>query len=290
MPAMRENQDHPALQAALVAAGIDARGGCQSVDWRIAVVDQAVSTNDLMLAKGADGEEEGACLFAECQTAGRGRRGDPWLSPTRHDLLFSILLRPEEPLEQWPRLPQLAAVALCRAIDHLAPALKVEAQIKWPNDIWLSGRKVAGLLVETRMSGAMSSANRGFAVLGVGLNVNGLEFPEELRDIATSLRIEAGGELMFDRNLLAATVLGEIGRIYPQGLGDAGFAAVRDVLHRRSGLIGRRVRADSAGSAVEGRVEGFGPNGELILSTASDGQKILHSADRLRLVDAVKFD
>ena len=267
----------------MIAAAIEESHIDGGIDWRVEVIDETVSTNDLALAKGSAGEAEGYCLFAESQTAGRGRRGDPWLSPPRRDLLLSILLRPQEAMEHWPRLPQLVAVALCRTIDRLAPALGVEPQIKWPNDIWLDGKKVAGLLVETRMSGT-AAGESAFAVLGIGLNVNGLEFPEEIRKIATSLRQAAGGKVVFDRNQLAATLLSEFGHLYPQELRDDGFAEIQEILQQRSCLLGRKVFANSAGGEVEGTVEGFGSNGELILITAKGERKTLHSVDHLRLV------
>jgi BirA family biotin operon repressor/biotin-[acetyl-CoA-carboxylase] ligase len=280
-------EEHPSLEAKTIAAAIKEGHVTGSIDWRVEVIGETVSTSDLVLARGLAGEKEGYCLFAESQSAGRGRRGDAWLSPLSRDLLFSILLRPEAPMEHWPRLPQLAAVALCRAIDRLAPALGVEPQIKWPNDIWLNGRKVAGLLVETRMSGAAKSS---FAVLGIGLNVNGLDFPDEIRRIATSLRQAAGGKVMFDRNQLAATLLGEFGHLYPQALDNDGFAEVQEILHQRSCLLGRKVCVNSASGEIEGMVEGFGPNGELILITAKDERKTLHSADHLRLLNPGESD
>ena len=286
---MTEKQEHLPLEAARIAAAIKDSHIDGGIDWRIDVVDETDSTNELALAKGSAGEAEGYCLFAESQTAGRGRRGDPWLSPPRQNLLFSILLRPQEPMEHWPRLPQLAAVALCRAIDRLAPALGVEPQIKWPNDIWLDGKKIAGLLVETRMSGT-GAGESSFAVLGIGLNVNGLEFPDEIRRIATSLRQAAGGKRTFDRNQLAATLLSEFGHLYPQDLRDDGFAEIQEILHQRSCLLGRKVSANSASGEVEGMVEGFGSNGELILITAKGERKTLHSVDHLQLVDPWKSD
>lgn len=279
---------HPPLDEVAIASTIDARDAGKvdgGMAWRVEVVEETASTNDLALLRGGEGEPEGWCVFAERQTAGRGRRGDPWLSPGRRDLLFSILLRPPAPMSRWPRLPQLAAVALCRAIDRLAPALRVQAQIKWPNDIWLSGKKVAGLLVDTRTQGGSA-----YAALGIGLNVNGVAFPEELREIATSLRLKAGGGggAVFDRSMLAASVLGEFGRLYPEGLIDRGFAEVREILHERSCLLGHRVTVESAVGPLRGEVVGFGASGELILRTERGQEKVLHSADQLRLVPVLK--
>ncbi len=287
-PDREDFASHPPLDGVAIASAIDAReagkvGG--GMAWRVEVVEETASTNDLALARGAGGEPEGWCVFAERQTAGRGRRGDPWLSPGRRDLLFSILLRPRAPMSQWPRLPQLAAVALCRAIDRLAPALRVQAQIKWPNDIWLSGKKVAGLLVDTRTQGGGA-----YAVLGIGLNVNGVAFAEELRAIATSLRLAAdgGGGVVFDRSMLAASVLGEFGRLYPAGLSDRGFAEVRDILHERSCLLGHPVTVESAAGPMRGEVVGFGESGEMILRTEQGQEKVLHSADQVRLVSGLE--
>jgi BirA family transcriptional regulator, biotin operon repressor / biotin---[acetyl-CoA-carboxylase] ligase len=128
------------------------------------------STNERAKLLAAGGAPHGTLVTADEQTAGRGRQGRLWTAPPRSAVLMSVVLR-----ELDERLPLTAAVAVC-------DALPVEAAIKWPNDVWIGGRKVAGILVEGR-------PQQGWAVLGIGLNVSSEDFPAELADTATSLRL-----------------------------------------------------------------------------------------------------
>ena len=116
-------------------------------------------------------------MTADEQTAGRGRQGREWTAPPRSSVLMSVVLRELD--ERHELLPLAAAVAVCEA-------LPVEAAIKWPNDVWVEGRKVAGILLEGR-------PQEGWAVLGIGLNVTTDSFPAELADTATSLRLAGRG-------------------------------------------------------------------------------------------------
>ncbi|MEA2455525.1 MAG: BirA family transcriptional regulator, partial [Thermoleophilaceae bacterium] len=127
------------------------------------------STNERARALAAGGAPHGTLVTADEQQAGRGRQGRSWSAPPRSAVLMSVVLR-----ELSETLPLAAAVAVCEA-------LPVDARIKWPNDVWIGGRKVAGILVEAR-------PQEGWAVLGIGLNVATEKFPEELH--ATSLRLE----------------------------------------------------------------------------------------------------
>jgi BirA family transcriptional regulator, biotin operon repressor / biotin---[acetyl-CoA-carboxylase] ligase len=128
------------------------------------------STNERAKLLAAAGAPHGTLVTADEQTAGRGRQGRAWTAPPRSAVLMSLVLR-----ELDERLPLTAAVALCEA-------LPLEAAIKWPNDVWIEGRKVAGILLEGR-------PQEGWAVLGVGVNVTTERFPAELAESATSLRL-----------------------------------------------------------------------------------------------------
>jgi len=270
---------HPPLEAGAIAAAIDETGVGGELNFAVEVVEETVSTNDLAMAAGREGTAEGWTVFAESQSGGRGRRGDPWVSPARRDLLFSVLLRPQTSTSNWPRLPQLAALALCRAIDYLGPALKVEASIKWPNDIWLGKKKIAGLLVDTHLQ-----RDGNFAVLGIGLNVNSDRFEGDLARTATSLRLAAAVDgASFDRNRLAARILVELSKLYPLYLENESFAEVSGILSERSALLDREVLVDFAGRRLKGKVVGFGDRGEMILSAENGERHVLHSADLVRL-------
>lgn len=169
----------------------------------VQVVDEIASSNDELLWQGEIGAPSGTLLFAESQTAGRGRFRRPWSSAPGLGLWFSLLLRMEINDASIPSLSAFAAVALVRALRKLGVT---DAGIKEPNDVLIGGCKVAGILVETRVG------NDPFAVVGIGLNVNHApeDFPEELRGRATSLGMITGSSL--DRNTVAASVIGELGK------------------------------------------------------------------------------
>ena len=164
--------DADALQAACTEAG----GG-----WRVEVWPELPSTSDALKARAAREDAVGRIIFAESQTAGRGRRANRWASAPGQDLLFSLALRPPVEMALWPRVTTAAALAVCEAVEETLP---LQPQIKWPNDIYLAGKKVAGLLTEV-----VHGVGGALVILGIGINGNGLELPEGLVALATSLRI-----------------------------------------------------------------------------------------------------
>ncbi len=244
--------------------------------WEIHCLEETTSTNDAVLGLGPPASDRGVALFAETQSQGRGRRGNTWLSETPGEsLLFSCALRPDWPLAQWSRLTHIAALSVKQTIDQLPPA---QPQVKWPNDLFLNGRKVCGILVETKVNTNATP----MAVIGIGINVNTPEndLPEALRGQATSLR-EATG-MMIDRVSLAASLLSKLS----QNLHTASheFAHQLRELTEASMLIGRFVRATTSQGEIRGHVAGLGSDGELVLHQ-DDGQEIaLTSADEVRLV------
>jgi len=166
------------------------------------VIDKISSTNDELLRQGEAGAPSGTLLFAESQTAGRGQFGRVWNSAPGLGLWFSLLLRLEINDNSIPSLSAFAAVALVNTIHDLG----IESVgIKAPNDVLISGRKVAGILVETRVG------KNPFAVVGIGLNVNHApqDFPNDLRGHATSLADVSGHP--FNRNDTASLLLRHLG-------------------------------------------------------------------------------
>ena len=148
---------------------------------------EVVSTQIEAARQAADGASEGTVVTATHQSAGRGRRGRPWLDAPGQSLLMSIVLRPPIPPGLAPQLSLVAAVAVADALG-LAGAT---AAIRWPNDVMVGKRKICGLLPEavTMRDGALEHV-----ILGIGLNVNQAEFPAPIRELATSMRIETGVE------------------------------------------------------------------------------------------------
>jgi BirA family biotin operon repressor/biotin-[acetyl-CoA-carboxylase] ligase len=174
--------------------------GIQIVGRDIRVFEKTNSTNDVVEKLARDGVGEGVVVFAEAQSQGRGRLGRRWISPPRRGLWFSVLLRPNLRPQAATQLTVAAATALVRAIRDqtgLAP------EIKWPNDILIRGRKVAGVLTE--LSAELDHIK--YLILGIGVDVNlsASDFPPELRKVATSLRIETGRE--WHRADLAAAIV-----------------------------------------------------------------------------------
>jgi BirA family biotin operon repressor/biotin-[acetyl-CoA-carboxylase] ligase len=143
------------------------------------------STNSVAMALAARGEEHGTVVVAEEQTAGRGRFGRVWYSEKSSGIYVSVILRPALAPSAAPMLTLMAGLAVHRAIET---STGLAADIRWPNDVLVSGRKVCGILTE--MSAELDRLHA--VVLGIGINVNHREIPDELKPIATSLRIETG--------------------------------------------------------------------------------------------------
>lgn len=189
----------------LIAADLEASLGKGIIGRRVIVLESTGSTNDFLRQMLAPGLPEGCVVFAECQTAGRGQRGNRWASAPYLGLWFSLLLRPTLPPGETARLTTWAAEAVAatvRSATGLDPALKP------PNDVYLNGRKIAGVLVETRAGpGAAFDA-----VVGVGLNLNQAaeDFPVELRERAGSLAMALGQRI--NRSDFAVALLLELER------------------------------------------------------------------------------
>ena len=189
---------------ALHADDLLARLGKTKVIGRdIRVFEQTTSTNDVVEKLARDGVKEGAVVFAESQTSGRGRLGRKWISPERKGLWFSILLRPELRPQETTQLTVASATALRRAIQS---ETGLQPEIKWPNDILIGGRKVAGILTE--LSAELDRVRHVILGIGVDVNLAANEFPAELRKSATSLKIESGGPV--ERAELASAILREL--------------------------------------------------------------------------------
>jgi len=219
---------------------------------------ETASTNADAFHLAEAGSEEGTTVIADAQSGGKGRRGRVWSSPGGVNLYCSIVLRPAIMPHEAPQLTFLSAVAVARAIEQTT-ALKPE--IKWPNDVLINGRKAAGLLNE--MSAETDGIN--FVILGIGVNLNmtPAQFPADVRSPATSLLIEKG--LPVNRSQFAATMLGELDRLYTNFLRH-GFGSVRDEWQQRCNAKGREVVVSEADvETVRGRFHGIDCDGALLV-------------------------
>ena len=209
------------------------------------------STNERAKELAIGGAPHGTLVTADEQTAGRGRQGRVWTAPPRSALLMSLVTR-----RMAPTLPLATAVAIC-------DALPAGCEIKWPNDIWIGRRKLAGILVEGR-------PQDGWAVVGIGLNVTTEAFPEELADTATSLRI-AGIEL--DTESVLAALLASLDEWL-----EAPAAEVMSAWSERDALRGERIRWTDG----EGVAAGIDASGSLVVQT--DNGRVALDAGEVHLL------
>jgi len=246
-----------------VAEGLDTRVVGRAVHH----LETTTSTNDVVLRLAEEGAPEGVVVFAEEQTRGRGRHRRSWDSRRGRGLWFSVLLRPKLPAERLVFLPLLAAGAVARTIRE---RLGVPASLKWPNDVLVRGRKIAGVLVESRSA---HSGGPPVCALGLGINVN--HEPDELPRTggagATSLRMETGAAV--DRVPLAREVLRALDRDYAAlERGDEAplVAAVADL-----GLLGRGVEVTAEGRRLRGTLLALSPGEGLRLGLPDGSERLL---------------
>jgi BirA family biotin operon repressor/biotin-[acetyl-CoA-carboxylase] ligase len=245
---------------ALFADDLLARLGKTKVVGRdIQVFEQTTSTNDVIEILARDGVKEGAVVFAEAQTKGRGRLGRKWMSPTHKGLWFSILLRPELRPQETTQLTVASATALRRAIKTVTG---LSAEIKWPNDLMIGGKKIVGILTE--MSAEVDRVRH--VILGIGVDVNqeAADFPADLRKIATSLKIEADREI--SRADLATEILRELDFDYAR-IGGGKFPAVADEWEAGCATIGKNVSVQMGARQIRGRAEALDNDGALLVRT-----------------------
>jgi len=209
------------------------------------------STNDNALLAARAGAPHGSLFVADEQTAGRGRRGNAWLAAPGESLLFSVLLRPKLELSQASALTLAVGLALR---DAVAPLLTQPAQIKWPNDLYVNGKKLAGILVESQLQGERLQA----VVLGVGVNVFTRAFPPEIAARATSLALLGAGSV--EREPLLLEILNAL-TLRLQAYQQTGVAGIFDELNAADALRGQRVRVD----AQKGVGRGLDDQGRLLL-------------------------
>lgn len=210
------------------------------VGRRVAVWNRVTSTNDLAARAAGSRTNDGLVILAEEQTSGRGRRGRTWVAPARSSLLMSVVLFPPESLDRPAWLTALGAVAVAELVEA---ATGHEARIKWPNDVRVRGRKIAGVLVERGSS----------SIVGIGLNVNLSEqdLPEDLAARATSIRLLTGEQ--FDRSELAHRLIVRLDELYDQGV-TRGPDDLTRLWQARFEPLGRLVRVQTASAEYRGRL------------------------------------
>lgn len=214
------------------------------------------STNDWATAE-AGTAAEGSVFWADAQEAGRGQRGKAWQSPPGQNLTFSLLLRPHFlAVQEGFVLNLVAALGVARALVGVAGAR--ELRLKWPNDVLVDGRKLAGILIDNHVNAGQLQQS----IVGIGLNVNQLNFPEELTRPATSLRLLE--ERAWDRQEVLYTVLHQI-EIYYNRLRNQGIPPLRQEYEDLLYLRGQTAPLDADGESLQGIIEGIDVNGQLVV-------------------------
>ncbi|MAN81614.1 MAG: biotin--[acetyl-CoA-carboxylase] ligase [Verrucomicrobiales bacterium] len=258
--------------------------------WNIRLIEECRSTNEEILSIIKEEPklvDNGFVLFTNWQSHGKGRRGAKWESRKSNDLLFSIALSPIFDPTYWTRFTHATALGISNGLKKL----NFDPSIKWPNDIYIKSRKVAGILVESYPEIINQNNNMGIAIIGVGLNINSKkeDFSDSYRTPATSLSIQSDldhNEL--DRFLVAEQVLTELNiqlqRCYQN------FSDILSEIKESSFVYGKNVEIQlSGGGSVSGKVIDFGEEGELIIQRANvTGAEAaiekISSAHELRLI------
>ena len=241
------------------------------VGVNVTYVPSLESTQDEVAALDDD-DPEGSVFITDEQTAGRGRHGRQWLAPPGTSLLLSVMLRPSA--EVFPKLVMVASLALANAVEQVTG---LHAEIKWPNDLLVNGKKAGGVLVE----GAFFGEDPRYAAIGIGVNVNwdamtiaGAPYP------ATSLSQELGQPI--SRNTLAIALLNELDRLY---LAAQRGEPVREAWRAKVSTLGRHVRLMLDGIAVDGIAEDVDGDGALLVRSA-DGKLEAYYAAEVTLQEA----
>ncbi len=232
------------------------------------------STNKLAVELAQEGGADGTLVTAQVQTSGRGRRGRNWFSHPG-GAWFSVIIRRPLPLARAFELTLLASVALRRVINRLS---LLDVKIKWPNDLFVDGRKLCGILAEIRSDGEQVQQ----AVVGVGVNCNipKADFPSSIEDVATSILASSGRPI--DRTKLVAGFLLEYGPMVQKlAEGEPAFELVHDEWCKHSHTLGRFIRVQTNHELLEGRALRFLVDGTLILETSSGEEVPVHSGEVL---------
>lgn len=232
------------------------------------------STNEEAKRGGNNGAAHGTVYVADEQTAGKGRRGRSWLSESRENLYFTLLLRPNLVPEKVTMLTLVMAYAVAAATEKVTG---LQAGIKWPNDIVVNNKKVCGILSEMKLDKQKCA----YCVIGVGMNIGQTQFPEDLQDKATSLQAEcmgvkeihtAGDEVLAvpDKETILQEILAAFEKAYEAFLEAGNLLPILESYHAHLVNINRRVRVLEPSGEYEGNALGVTVAGELLVEK-SDG-------------------
>jgi BirA family transcriptional regulator, biotin operon repressor / biotin---[acetyl-CoA-carboxylase] ligase len=250
----------PDVAAALARASARLGPFAGAVQWFA----ELSSTNDLAGELAAHGAREGTVVIAEAQTAGRGRLGRTWQSPAGAGLYFSLVVRPVTSM--LPLLTLAAGVAIASAIEAAANLVPV---LKWPNDVYIGRRKLAGILAE----GGGAASGIGHVVVGIGINLRPASYPPEIAERATSLVGELGRDV--ERGVVLAEGLAAFAARYDDLRHGRGEAVLRAWRAYAAPLLGRVVEWDAQDGARQGIAEGIDQTGALVVRTGDGTVRVV---------------
>jgi len=250
--------------------------GLRSDFWKKIIYHESInSTNEFALSLSLRGPESGTVIIADSQARGRGRMGRVWISPPGTNIYMSAVLKPEIAVRNAAFLTVAAALACAHALRGEAG---LNVNIRWPNDLMVCDKKIGGILTEIRSG----HDEINFAVIGIGINVNswGKDFPEELADIATSVKEVTGR--YFSRSKIIAQILNELERWYKKLTVDGSFLLLEE-WKRLSCTIGKVVRITLCSEVISGIAEDIDEEGMLVLRLASGERRRISSGDLTEL-------
>lgn len=240
------------------------------METKIIYFESLDSTNTKVCELAHQGAEEGTVVVAEKQTAGKGRRGRNWESPAGTNIYMSVLLRPQIEANKAPMLTLVMAYSIGKVLKERGYETM---QIKWPNDLVLSGKKVCGILTEAELKGQEIDC----VIVGVGINVNEKEFPEELLDKATSLYLEKGIEE--NREMLIEDVLNTFAVDYKKFLEEKNLSFIKDEYNQMLVNYHREVRVLDPGNEYTAFAHGIDDMGELLVEKVDGSIEAVYAGE-----------
>lgn len=240
------------------------------MEWNIIHLEQIDSTNTEARRQAMQGIAEGLVITAEKQTAGKGRRGRSWESPEGENLYFSMLLRPEVPIDKTPMLTLIMALSVAKAVNKFCG---LDPLIKWPNDLVLSGKKICGILTEMHMSESQIED----VIVGTGINVNQELFSSELVDKATSLLLESNRKL--DKKQLLEVVLVEFAMLYETFLEVQDLSFIQEEYNGRLVNRNKEVLVLEPGNEYQAVARGINSKGELLVVKEDGSEEAVYAGE-----------
>lgn len=231
--------------------------------------DELESTNTEALNQAKRGADEGLCIVARQQTAGRGRHGRVWLSEKDAGLYFSIILRPKIETRFLSLITLMTAVAVYETVKNYG----LKPDIKWANDVHIGGKKISGILAET-----VETPNSLAVIVGIGINLKSSNFPPEIADIATSIVAEIGKTVEVENLLEKLTA--NLDKFYRMFNDENGAEKIRRAWAQRSSYFsGKKVKAALENETIFGTTRGIEENGALRVELETGEIRIIHAGD-----------